>query len=49
MEEKHERLKEVGSANFGAARLVKVKKTKELFAVKYIKRQSKCRVLRLVD
>ncbi|KAJ0614556.1 putative protein CHUP1 [Helianthus annuus] len=40
MEKKCEPLKEVGSANFRAARLVK-DKTKELFAVKYIKRQSK--------
>ncbi|MFS7911939.1 hypothetical protein Hanom_Chr02g00123931 [Helianthus anomalus] len=38
--QKCEPLKEVGSANFRAARLVK-DETKELFAVKYVKRQSK--------
>ncbi|XP_019190931.1 PREDICTED: serine/threonine-protein kinase SAPK3-like [Ipomoea nil] len=41
MEEKYEPLKELGSGNFGVARLVKDKKTKELFAVKYIERGKK--------
>lgn len=41
MEEKYELLKELGSGNFGVARLVKDKKTKELFAVKYIERGKK--------
>ncbi|KAM0069746.1 putative protein kinase CAMK-OST1L family [Helianthus debilis subsp. tardiflorus] len=41
MEEKYEPLKELGSGNFGVARLVRVKKTKELLAVKYIERGSK--------
>lgn len=41
MEEKYEPLKELGSGNFGVARLVRDKKTKELFAVKYIERGKK--------
>ncbi|CAN4078097.1 unnamed protein product [Withania somnifera] len=41
MEEKYELLKELGAGNFGVARLVKDKKTKELFAVKYIERGKK--------
>ncbi|NP_001312234.1 serine/threonine-protein kinase SAPK3-like [Nicotiana tabacum] len=41
MEEKYELLKELGTGNFGVARLVKDKKTKELFAVKYIERGKK--------
>ncbi|XP_042483691.1 serine/threonine-protein kinase SAPK3-like [Macadamia integrifolia] len=41
MEERYEPLKELGSGNFGVARLVKDKKTKELFAVKYIERGKK--------
>ncbi|KAL1830011.1 hypothetical protein DCAR_0209411 [Daucus carota subsp. sativus] len=41
MEEKYETLKELGSGNFGVARLVRDKKTKELFAVKYIERGKK--------
>ncbi|XP_071702786.1 serine/threonine-protein kinase SAPK3-like [Rutidosis leptorrhynchoides] len=41
MEEKYEPLKELGAGNFGVARLVKDKKTKELFAVKYIERGKK--------
>ncbi|KVH95231.1 Protein kinase, ATP binding site-containing protein [Cynara cardunculus var. scolymus] len=43
MEEKYEPLKELGSGNFGVARLVRDKKTKELFAVKYIERGKKAR------
>ncbi|KAL5973771.1 Serine/threonine-protein kinase srk2a [Asimina triloba] len=38
MEERYEPLKELGSGNFGVARLVRDKKTKELVAVKYIER-----------
>ncbi|KAI7980336.1 Serine/threonine-protein kinase SAPK3 [Camellia lanceoleosa] len=41
MEEKYEPLKELGSGNFGVARLVRDKKTKELLAVKYIERGKK--------
>ncbi|GAA0162443.1 non-receptor serine/threonine protein kinase [Lithospermum erythrorhizon] len=41
MEEKYEALKDLGSGNFGVARLVRDKKTKELFAVKYIERGKK--------
>ncbi|KAK1430507.1 hypothetical protein QVD17_13303 [Tagetes erecta] len=41
MEEKYEPLKELGSGNFGVARLVRDKKTKELLAVKYIERGAK--------
>lgn len=41
MEEKYEALKELGSGNFGVARLVRDKNTKELFAVKYIERGKK--------
>ncbi|KAJ4777657.1 Serine/threonine-protein kinase [Rhynchospora pubera] len=41
MEEKYEALKEIGSGNFGVARLARDKKTKELVAVKYIERGKK--------
>lgn len=41
MEERYEPLKELGSGNFGVARLVRDKKTKELAAVKYIERGKK--------
>lgn len=41
MEERYEPLKQLGAGNFGVARLVKDKKTKELFAVKYIERGKK--------
>ncbi|XP_076881308.1 serine/threonine-protein kinase SAPK3-like [Bidens hawaiensis] len=41
MEEKYEPLKELGSGNFGVARLVRDKRTKELLAVKYIERGPK--------
>ncbi|XP_058085952.1 serine/threonine-protein kinase SAPK3-like [Magnolia sinica] len=41
MEERYEPLKELGSGNFGVARLVRDKKTKELVAVKYIERGEK--------
>ncbi|KAK9121075.1 hypothetical protein Syun_018692 [Stephania yunnanensis] len=43
MEERYEALKELGSGNFGVARLVRDKKTKELVAVKYIERGKKAR------
>ncbi|MBA0554500.1 hypothetical protein Golob_013598, partial [Gossypium lobatum] len=39
--ERYEPVKELGSGNFGVARLVKDKKTKELVAVKYIERGKK--------
>ncbi|KAF2308689.1 hypothetical protein GH714_012940 [Hevea brasiliensis] len=38
MEERYEPIKDLGSGNFGVARLVRDKKTKELVAVKYIER-----------
>jgi serine/threonine-protein kinase SRK2 len=41
MEERYEALKDLGIGNFGVARLVKDKKTKELVAVKYIERGKK--------
>ncbi|KAI3948995.1 hypothetical protein MKW98_021601 [Papaver atlanticum] len=41
MEERYEAVKELGSGNFGVARLVRDKKTKELVAVKYIPRGKK--------
>ncbi|XP_054776010.1 serine/threonine-protein kinase SAPK3-like [Prosopis cineraria] len=41
MEERYEPLKELGSGNFGVARLVRDKITKELVAVKYIERGNK--------
>lgn len=36
--ERFEYLKDIGSGNFGVAKLVRDKKTKELFAVKLIER-----------
>ncbi|RWR80590.1 Protein kinase domain-containing protein [Cinnamomum micranthum f. kanehirae] len=41
MEDRYEPLKELGSGNFGVARLMRDKKTKELVAVKYIPRGKK--------
>ncbi|KAH8514005.1 hypothetical protein H0E87_007024 [Populus deltoides] len=41
MEERYETIKELGSGNFGVARLVRDKKTMELVAVKYIERGKK--------
>ncbi|KAJ9135159.1 hypothetical protein P3X46_032370 [Hevea brasiliensis] len=41
MEERYEPIKDLGSGNFGVARLVRDKKTKELVAVKYIERGKK--------
>jgi len=40
-EERYETLKELGSGNFGVARLAKDKKTEELVAIKYIERGKK--------
>jgi len=37
-EERYEILKDLGSGNFGVARLAKDKKTGELVAIKYIER-----------
>lgn len=39
--ERYEIVKELGSGNFGVAKLVSDKKTKELFAVKFIERGQK--------
>jgi len=39
--ERYEALKELGAGNFGVARLVRDKQTKELVAVKYIERGKK--------
>lgn len=41
MEDRFEPLKDLGSGNFGVARLVRDKKTNELVAVKYIERGKK--------
>ncbi|KAJ4849322.1 Serine/threonine-protein kinase sapk3 [Turnera subulata] len=41
MEERYEPIKDLGSGNFGVAKLVRDKKTKELVAVKYIERGKK--------
>ncbi|TVU31653.1 hypothetical protein EJB05_23349 [Eragrostis curvula] len=41
MEERYEALKELGAGNFGVARLVRDKRTKDLVAVKYIERGKK--------
>lgn len=45
MEERYEALKELGTGNFGVARLVRDKRTKELVAVKYIERGKKVYVV----
>ncbi|XP_068669704.1 DNA repair endonuclease UVH1-like [Aristolochia californica] len=45
MEERYELLKELGSGNFGVARLVRDKKTKELVAFKYIARGKKREII----
>ncbi|MFS7941291.1 putative protein kinase CAMK-OST1L family [Helianthus anomalus] len=39
--ERYEVVKEIGSGNFGVAKLVRDKSTKELFAVKFIERGQK--------
>ncbi|KAH9607100.1 hypothetical protein KSS87_005029 [Heliosperma pusillum] len=41
MAERYEPIKDLGAGNFGVAKLVKDKKTNELFAVKYMERGSK--------
>ena len=41
MEERYEPLKDLDVGNFGVARLVRDKKTKELVAVKYIEKGKK--------
>jgi hypothetical protein len=41
--EKYELLKDIGSGNFGVARLMRNKETKELVAMKYIPRGLKVR------
>lgn len=41
MDERYETLKELGSGNFGVARLAKDKETGELVAIKYIERGKK--------
>ncbi|MQL87272.1 hypothetical protein Taro_019819 [Colocasia esculenta] len=43
--DRYELVKDIGSGNFGVARLMRDKKTKELFAVKYIERGEKSSVL----
>lgn len=47
MEERYEPLKDLGSGNFGVARLAKDKKTGELVAVKYIERGKKVHTISL--
>ena len=42
--EKYELLKDIGSGNFGVARLMRNKETKELVAMKYIERGRKVRM-----
>jgi serine/threonine protein kinase len=39
--EKYEEIKDIGSGNFGVAKLVRDVRTKELFAVKFIERGQK--------
>lgn len=39
--EKYEMVKDLGSGNFGVARLMRVKETKELVAMKFIERGHK--------
>lgn len=39
--EKYELVKDIGSGNFGVARLMRNKETKELVAMKYIERGHK--------
>ena len=41
--EKYELLKDIGAGNFGVARLMRNKETKELVAMKYIPRGQKVR------
>jgi serine/threonine protein kinase len=39
--DRYEHLKDIGAGNFGVARLMRNKETKELVAIKYIERGSK--------
>lgn len=39
--DRYEHMKDIGSGNFGVAKLVRDRWTKELFAVKYIERGQK--------
>eukprot|EP00250_Pteridium_aquilinum_P014922 c22284_g2_i1 orf=1-237(-) len=39
--DRYEHLKDIGAGNFGVARLMRDKKTKELVAIKYIERGDK--------
>lgn len=43
--EKYELVKDIGSGNFGVARLMRNKETKELVAMKYIERGLKVRAV----
>lgn len=45
--EKYELVKDIGSGNFGVARLMRHKETKELVAMKYIERGHKVLLLLL--
>jgi len=45
--EKYELVKDIGSGNFGVARLMRHKETKELVAMKYIERGHKVLLLSL--
>lgn len=47
--EKYELLKDIGAGNFGVARLMRNKDTKELVAMKYIPRGQKVRRSGLVE
>jgi serine/threonine-protein kinase SRK2 len=42
--ERYELVKDIGSGNFGVARLMRDKKTRELVAVKYIERGEKVNI-----
>lgn len=46
--EKYELVKDLGSGNFGVARLMRNKETKELVAMKYIERGHKVCILHFV-
>lgn len=45
--EKYELVKDIGAGNFGVARLMRVKNSKELVAMKYIERGPKVLLLSL--
>ena len=42
--DRYELLKDIGAGNFGVARLMRNKETKELVAIKYIERGNKVRL-----